>query len=58
MNQARKSAVMKLPFDSVEFSMVQSLCTQDVDENVTDIKEGKWSDFRRVLLGVRIKSFN
>lgn len=53
MNQARKSAVIKLPSDSVDFSLVQSLCTQTPDTgNATTPKPGKWVDFKRVLTKV------
>lgn len=53
MNQARKSSVLKLPYDSVDYSLVQSLCTQNVDENLTTPKPGKWIDFKRTLMKVK-----
>lgn len=56
MNQARKSSVLKLPSDSVDYSLVKSLCTQNVDDNLTTVKPGKWVDFKRTLIKVK-KSF-
>lgn len=53
MNQARKSAVLQLSYDSMDFSLVQSLCTLTVDQgNATINKPGKWVDFKRVLMKV------
>lgn len=52
MNQARKSAVEKIPSDGVEFALVQSLCTQNPDENITNTKSGKWIEFKNVLMKV------
>lgn len=52
MNQARKSAVKDIPLDSVEFALVQSLCVQDPEENVTNAKSGKWTEFRKLLMKV------
>lgn len=49
MNQAKKSAVKEIPYYSIDYSLVQSLCTQSVDENITIPKPGKWPDFKRVL---------
>lgn len=58
MNQAQKSAVRVIPLDSVEYSLVQSLCAQTIDQNVTNTKSGKWTEFRKVLMkvmGVRLQ---
>lgn len=52
MNQARKSALRDIPYDSVDNAMVQSLCTQNIDENATDSKPGKWPEFKRLLMKV------
>lgn len=52
MNQAKKSAVQIIPSDSVEYSLVQSLCGQRVEDNVTNTKSGKWSEFQNVLMKV------
>lgn len=53
MNQAKKSAVQIIPFDSVEYSLVQSLCGQRVEDNVTNTKSGKWNEFQNVLMKVK-----
>lgn len=52
MNQARKSSVRGLAYDSIDYSLVQSLCTQAVDDNVTNSKSGKWQMFKRILMKV------
>lgn len=57
MNQAKRSAVRGLVYDSVEYSLVQSLCTQAVDDNVTNSKSGKWQEFRRLLIKVYLYKF-
>lgn len=55
MNQAKKSAVRSYPDDSLEFALVQSLCAQTIEEtNVTNLKSGRWSEFRNVLMKVVI----
>ncbi|XP_031627357.1 pickpocket protein 28-like [Contarinia nasturtii] len=46
MNQAVKSVVETIPKDSEDYSMTQSLCTDAVDTNVTNSKEGKWAAFQ------------
>lgn len=57
MNQAKKSAVEVIPYDSVEFSLVQSLCAQtSAEENDTNTKSGKWNEFRNVLMKVTLIS--
>lgn len=53
MNQAQRSAVSDIPHTSEEFSVVQSICRNPVDGNVTDSAAGKWSTYREVLLNVR-----
>lgn len=52
MNQARKSAVDKIPFDSLEYGLVQSLCYQNPEDNGTNTEKGKWTEFREILLAV------
>lgn len=51
MNQAVKSVVKEIPIRSEEYSMVQSICTKAVDENVTK-SSGKWAAFQKVLIQV------
>lgn len=52
MNQASKTAVRRIPEDSVEFALVQSLCAQNPEENITNTKSGKWMEFRSLLMKV------
>lgn len=52
MNQARKSAVRKIPYDSVEYTLIRSLCTQNMDDNITNSKSGKWPEFKKLLMKV------
>lgn len=52
MNQAVKSVVQNVSKDSEDYSIIQSLCSDPVDTNVTNSKEGKWSAFRRVVVMV------
>lgn len=56
MNQAVKSVVGAMPTNSEEYSMVQSLCTTAVDENVTNSVAGKWQTFQKLL--VKVTSIN
>lgn len=53
MNQAVKSVVRTIPTDHEDYSMIQSLCTHAVDENVTNSKAGKWAAFQKLLVKVR-----
>lgn len=53
MNQAVKSVVRSIPTNSDEYSMVQSLCTNAVDENVTNSKNGKWAEFQKLIKKVK-----
>lgn len=54
MNLAQKSAVNDLPHTDEECSALQTICrhTNHVHEN--DTATGKWSDYKKVLLKVRI----
>lgn len=52
MNQAVKSVVKQIPKDSDEYPMIQSLCAHAVDENATNSKAGKWSQFQKLLIKV------
>ncbi|XP_031626094.1 pickpocket protein 28-like isoform X2 [Contarinia nasturtii] len=52
MNQAKKSAVDKIPRFTVDYSLVQSLCTLSRYDDSNTTKPGKWHDFKRVLLKV------
>lgn len=52
MNQARKSAVGQFLSDSIDASMVQSLCARNIADNATERKPGKWANFKKVLDGV------
>lgn len=53
MNQAQKSDVLQIDENSVEYSMVQSLCSRADDTNITNTKSGKWAQFRTILLKVK-----
>lgn len=57
MNQAKKSAVQGISVDSVEYSLVQSLCGQRIEENVTNTKSGRWSEFKNVLMKVSTRDY-
>lgn len=52
MNQAVKSVVQKIPTNSDEYPMIQSICTHAVDDNVTNSKAGKWGPFQKLLIKV------
>lgn len=52
MNQAKKSAVRDIPYESLDYSLIQSLCTQNMDDNVTNAKSGKWPEFKKLLMKV------
>lgn len=52
MNQARKSSIAKFATDSVEYSMIESLCSRSSDVTVNSSKPGKWIHFRKLLLDV------
>lgn len=52
MNQALNSVVKTMPTDSDDYTMVQSLCANAVDENVVYEKVGKWATFQKLLLKV------
>lgn len=54
MNQAVKSVVDKTPNGSEEYSMVQSVCSRTIDENVTNAVPGKWSEYQKLLVKVSI----
>lgn len=58
MNQAQKSAVFELKRPSEEYSVLQSICRNYVDENTTMSVAGKWTTFRRVLTKVRLATFD
>lgn len=53
MNQAQKSDVLELKRPSEEYSVLQSICRNYVDENTTISVAGKWPVFRRVLMKVK-----
>lgn len=52
MNQAVKSVVRTMPPNSEEYSIVQSLCTTAVDENVTNSVDTQWATFQKLLVKV------
>lgn len=52
MNQARSSSVQLLNRSSDEYSIVQSICTQAVDNEINSTKSGKWPAFKKILLKV------
>lgn len=52
VNQAQRSAVSRIPRESEEYSVLQSICRYTVDENVTNSVAGTWNIFRKVLLDV------
>lgn len=59
MNQALNSVVKTMPTDSHDYTMVQSLCTNAVDETAVNSKAGKWATFQKLLLKVgRISNQN
>lgn len=49
MNQAQKSDVHQFKRPSEEYSVLQSICRNYVDENTTISVAGSWPVFRRVL---------
>lgn len=54
MNQALKSAVDGMPRHSEEYVVLQSICQNSIDDNVTNAGlAGRWSVFRKVLQNVR-----
>lgn len=55
MNQAQKSAVLKIPRHSEKYSVLQSICRHAVDKNVTNYVAGTWESFRSVLIEVNYK---
>lgn len=52
MNQAQSSSVKKLNKNSDDYSILQSICTQAVDNEINNTKSGKWPAFRKILLKV------
>ena len=58
MNQAKKSAVLRMPLDSKDYGMIESLCTQAPDGNATDPMSGKWKQFKRLLLKVIASAYS
>lgn len=52
MNQARRSAVRNMPLDSVDYTLVENLCTQAPDGNATNPKSGTWLEFKKLLMKV------
>lgn len=57
-NQAQKSEVKDLPHGDEEYAVLQSICRNTVNTHVKNSVTGKWQDYRKVLLKVRIKRFN
>lgn len=53
MNQAQESAARKIPWYSQEYAMLQSYCSHD-ENNATNEQTGKWPQFKRLLLKVKI----
>lgn len=51
-NQAVKSVVRAMATNSEDYSMIQSLCTHAVDENVRNSEDGKWAAFQKLLVKV------
>lgn len=52
MNQAQSTSVQQLSRNSDEYSIVQSICAQAVDNEINNTKSGKWPAFRKILLKV------
>lgn len=52
VNQAQRTAVSRIPRESEEYSVLQSICRNTIDENVTNSVAGTWNIFRKVLLDV------
>lgn len=52
MNQAQNRSVQQLSRNSDEYSIVQSLCSRAVDNEINNTKSGKWPAFRKILLKV------
>lgn len=51
-NQAQKTAVSRIPRNTEEYSVLQSICRFTVDDNATNSIAGTWNVFRKVLLDV------
>lgn len=60
MHQVKKSAMQKYPKDSVEYSVIRSMCRHDFYyyENDTNAKPATWTLFRKLLLEVCIFFFH
>lgn len=54
MNNVRKSVLQKIPKNSTEFSVVQTLCDGRVigNDTASTSAPGTWSLYRKVLLDV------
>lgn len=52
MNRAQISGVRQIDENSDEYSMVHSLCTRNLNNNITLHESTKWRTFRKVLLQV------
>lgn len=52
MNRAVKSVVTNLSTHSDDYAIVQNICYNAVDENVTNSKNGKWQEYQKVLIKV------
>lgn len=56
MNNVQKSVVEKIPKNSTEFAVVQTLCNGQIigNESTSNTAPGTWSLYRKVLLDVSI----
>lgn len=54
MNQAQESAARKIPWYSQEYGMLQSYCSHGEDNSTNNKQTGKWPQFKRLLLKVKI----
>lgn len=57
INAVRKSAIKSFPGHSVEYSLAESICSED-DNATSDIaKTSTWQQFRDVLINVKLNYF-
>lgn len=53
MNQAKKRVAEQIDKDTIEYSLLQSLCDKDDNPELYDSYQGKWSTLKTFLLNVR-----
>lgn len=52
MNRAQKTAVSKITNPSEEYSVLQTICRQPLNESVVETSARQWGFFRKVLMDV------